>query len=308
MGKLNDLTGQTFDRLTVLERAPFNSTEGRAMWNCQCSCGNIVTYSGSVLLKGRATSCGCKRKEDLTGKVFGRLTVIKYSESRKGSRYWECLCDCGNIVYVPTKSLKSGNTKSCGCLHSETTIKNNINLKSKINQEEIIGKRFDFLEVIARVDSSEGTQTKYKCYCHNCKNYKDIKYSDLVSGRVHACGCLNSWGEAKLKKIMSEGGINFKTQFSFDDLRSEQKYPLRFDFAIYDEKEQLRCLLEYQGGQHIDQENPYWSEGLEQRDKMKKEYCKNHNIKLFFCDKETNLEEFVLNLRGWLAVGTIGIF
>lgn len=298
MGRLNDLTGKVFGQLVVLGRAPVNSSDGHAMWNCQCSCGNTVTYQGSVLSKGRAVSCGCKRKEDLTGKKFGRLTVVKYSNSKEGTRYWECACDCGNITYVPTKSLNSGNTKSCGCLRYETTIKNNIKLKSKVDQEDIIGQRFDFLEVLARVDGLDG-QTKYKCYCHNCKNYKDIKYSDLVSGRIHACGCLNSWGESQLKRLLSKQGIKFEAQFSFGNLKSDKMYPLRFDFAIYDKQGQLHCLIEYQGDQHTNRDNPYWSEELEQRDKIKKDYCDNNNVKLLYCDKNTNLEEFVLNLWRW---------
>lgn len=182
----------------------------------------------------------------MVGKIFGRLTVIKYSHSGKGGRYWECLCSCGNTIYVTTKKLNSKNTRSCGCLHSEIIRMNNVKLKSKINQEEIIGKKFDFLEVIERIDVFKKGPTKYRCYCHNCKNYKVIKYSDLVGDRVHACGCLSSWGEAKLKTLLLNNNINFKTQFSFDDLKSKKNYPLRFDFAIYDKINRMKCLIEYQ--------------------------------------------------------------
>ena len=55
---------------------------------------------------------------DLTGQVFGRLTVIerdKSVDSDKGA-YWICQCECGNIVSVKSYSLRSGATKSCGCL------------------------------------------------------------------------------------------------------------------------------------------------------------------------------------------------
>lgn len=52
---------------------------------------------------------------DLTGQKFGRLSVIKHL----GSTYCECKCECGNIVNVLTSNLKSGHTKSCGCLNKE---------------------------------------------------------------------------------------------------------------------------------------------------------------------------------------------
>lgn len=58
---------------------------------------------------------------DLTGNRYGRLTVISRAESKKrktgGSRtMWNCQCDCGNIVVVDGDHLKSGHSKSCGCI------------------------------------------------------------------------------------------------------------------------------------------------------------------------------------------------
>ena len=55
---------------------------------------------------------------DLTGKKFGRLTVVEQHD-RKGKHIrWTCKCDCGNIVHVMGQHLRSGRTKSCGCLQS----------------------------------------------------------------------------------------------------------------------------------------------------------------------------------------------
>lgn len=58
---------------------------------------------------------------DLTGKRFGRLAVIVISDKRdsSGSVYWECKCDCGNIVTVNGRSLRGGNQRSCGCYHHD---------------------------------------------------------------------------------------------------------------------------------------------------------------------------------------------
>lgn len=55
--------------------------------------------------------------EDLTGVRFGRLIALSLSpEHPKGMRQWLCHCDCGNEVFVCTRSLNSRNTRSCGCL------------------------------------------------------------------------------------------------------------------------------------------------------------------------------------------------
>jgi hypothetical protein len=57
---------------------------------------------------------------DLTGQKFTRLTVIKEAgRTKSGLILWECSCDCGNKSIVIGSHLKSGHTKSCGCLHIE---------------------------------------------------------------------------------------------------------------------------------------------------------------------------------------------
>ena len=61
---------------------------------------------------------------DLTGQRYGRLTVIKYegthySKGFNAHSLWRCKCDCGNEVVVIGNNLRTGNTKSCGCLWSE---------------------------------------------------------------------------------------------------------------------------------------------------------------------------------------------
>jgi len=54
---------------------------------------------------------------DLVGQRFNRLQVIsKNIDKSKGGSRWNCLCDCGQITVVQTGNLKSGNTKSCGCM------------------------------------------------------------------------------------------------------------------------------------------------------------------------------------------------
>lgn len=54
--------------------------------------------------------------ENLAGKRFTSLTAIRRVENNKfGQVVWECKCDCGKTVLVPSGKLKSGSTKSCGC-------------------------------------------------------------------------------------------------------------------------------------------------------------------------------------------------
>ena len=65
--------------------------------------------------------------KNLIGKKFERLTVIQRGgNNRWGNSRWLCRCECGNEKIILGKNLKSGHTKSCGCLHIEKTIERSI--------------------------------------------------------------------------------------------------------------------------------------------------------------------------------------
>lgn len=59
---------------------------------------------------------------DLRGQTFGRLTALK--RMKKPDRHrrarWLCVCTCGEQRVVDANSLRSGNTRSCGCLHLDS--------------------------------------------------------------------------------------------------------------------------------------------------------------------------------------------
>lgn len=65
-----------------------------------------------------APSWGVKAK--LTGRIFGRLLVLGIAGSgKRGSTYWDCVCQCGRTTTVLGVSLANGKTKSCGCYGQE---------------------------------------------------------------------------------------------------------------------------------------------------------------------------------------------
>lgn len=84
-----------------------------------------------------------KVRKDLTGKRFGRLTVVKQTEdfvTSSGKHYscWSCICDCGNnIDVIGTALTKTKNpTQSCGCLNKEIVSKK----FKKYNQYDLSGE------------------------------------------------------------------------------------------------------------------------------------------------------------------------
>lgn len=170
-GKLQDLTGQTFGKLTVLHRDKEGYQQSNlTYWVCQCSCENktILSVSRPHLISGHTKSCGCYKKEkssethslDLKGKIFGKLTVKSKAPSKiapngRSHACWYCDCECGKKdVIVSVDSLRNGQ-ESCGCSFSKGEdkierwlINNNFNYHKQYQFSDLIGKknplRFDF--------------------------------------------------------------------------------------------------------------------------------------------------------------------
>ena len=207
MSPAKDLTGQVFGRLTVLYRAEnyISPATGNVQirWHCRCECGNEVDVHASSLQRGKTKSCGCYRQEqaskvaknklaDLTGCVFGRLTVLYRAEdyvSSSGNHIpkWHCRCECGKEVDVLSSQLKNGRTQSCGCYHRERA-----SAAAKRKLEDLTGCVFGRLTVLSRagdyIDSVGYHIAKWHCRCE-CGNEVDVLTSNLKSGRSKSCGC-----------------------------------------------------------------------------------------------------------------------
>lgn len=213
-----------------------------------------------------------------TGNQYGYLTVVKEIKKRNRNRLvcWECLCKCGKTVVVEGSNLRKGNTKSCGCFNKERIIQSNMD-----RTENLIGKKIGKLLVLEMVDflirPNGNRNRQYKCLC-DCGNTTIVTGVRLKTGHTTSCGCIRSKGELEISQILLKNGIKFKKEFSFDDLKDMGK--LKFDFAIFNKNDKLIKLIEYQGIQHFDKKNPYYSEEGLKRDEMKREYCKKENIPL----------------------------
>lgn len=71
------------------------------------------------------------KPNDLTGRVFGRLTVIERApNNKKGGTMWRCRCSCGKELVTYSYTLTGGNSTSCGCKRSESLVKVNVETKT----------------------------------------------------------------------------------------------------------------------------------------------------------------------------------
>ncbi|MBE6942851.1 MAG: hypothetical protein E7453_01140 [Ruminococcaceae bacterium] len=117
MKKYISLIGRRFDRLEVVVQTE-STLRGQRQWLCKCDCGGTCVVTTANLNRGHTTSCGCKKSPDLTGKVFGKLEVLGRADQRnpRGERttpMWECRCECGEITYKATDTLKNPDISMC---------------------------------------------------------------------------------------------------------------------------------------------------------------------------------------------------
>lgn len=116
MSKFQDLTGQRFGHLVVLSFV--GRIKNQSVWKCRCDCGEETQVYASNLKSGGTRSCGCGlvKVEDLTGRRFGKLTVLERAErNASGKIRWRCRCDCGKERIVIGTLLRNGRVISCGC-------------------------------------------------------------------------------------------------------------------------------------------------------------------------------------------------
>lgn len=193
-----DLTGMVFNHLTALEPAGKKGTSN--LWKCSCVCGNITLVTVAHLMSAHTQSCGCIRKEkaiknsigQLEGKRFGRLIVTRRAPEKDTRKKpaWECLCDCGNVVYTTKYRLESGQKKSCGCYLKDWFLSRRGDKGYTFLGEGISAKN----EVIANYK----TNAAKRGYSWNLEDEVVI---DLFASNCHYCGALPS------NKGKTSGGV-----------------------------------------------------------------------------------------------------
>lgn len=114
-------------------------------------------------------------KNDLTGKKFGRLTVIRDTGKRPNRVVvYECICDCGNVKEVIGNNLSRGKSKSCGCLKGAT--------------KDLTGKIFGELTAIKELRERKSGNKVWLCRC-SCGKMHKATANALIFAEVRTCGC-----------------------------------------------------------------------------------------------------------------------
>jgi hypothetical protein len=170
MSKLIDLSNKKIGQWTVLKRS--KDIGGKTTWKCLCHCGKKSIVFSINLIRGLSKSCGCRGNSNLIGKKFGKLTVIKPTKDKSGTSIkWLCECECGGFKKVPPACLKTGSTKSCGCISSP----------------DLSGKIFGKLKVLKRHKKTKDNNQVWICKCE-CGKMATATSGQLNCGSKKSCG------------------------------------------------------------------------------------------------------------------------
>ena len=191
--KLINIKGTVVGELSVLEYV------GDRKWKCRCSCGKTVIADGTKLRNKTITTCGHGlnqfKREDLTGRKLGRLSVDEYVWYGK----YKCTCECGNTRYVNAHELKSGKVTECG-LCTEARLKKAYE-ESRI---DLTGKQFGDL----KVTGYNINKHKWICKC-SCGNTVEVYGQHLRVGDTRSCGCKYGISESTYRSYIEEEIVDF---------------------------------------------------------------------------------------------------
>ena len=147
-----------------------------------------------------------KVKEDLTGRQFGRLTVLYQVEDYVapfGKHYaqWLCQCECGKNAIVTSQNLKSGNTLSCGCM----AIEKNIERCKKYNKYDLSGEY-----------GIGWTSNTNQEFYFDLKNYELIKNHCWSESQTNGTPILVAYDSRDQKNIRMHWLLGFKNYDHID--------------------------------------------------------------------------------------------
>lgn len=128
-----------------------------------------------------------RRSKDRTGHRYGRLVVIEFVSTAtcygKTVPLWRCICDCGTEKTLPSNTLASGATQSCGCSHRNDA--RGIGLPR--GAPDLHGRRFGQWLVVAYVAKRGHHASRWMCRC-DCGTERPVSSTSLLSGKSSSCG------------------------------------------------------------------------------------------------------------------------
>lgn len=116
-----------------------------------------------------------KYMKDISGQTSNMLTFIEFNSRRNKHIYWLCRCECGEYKVLRVSHVKSGKTKSCGCL--------------QYKYEDFIGQTLNEITFIKHNHTDKYGGQHWLCQC-DCGKICSVAAASLKNGHTKSCGCL----------------------------------------------------------------------------------------------------------------------
>ncbi|PAD72860.1 AP2 domain-containing protein [Paenibacillus campinasensis] len=210
-----DLEGKTFGLLKVIERAG-KSRDGRALWRCQCKCGEKPVVDATSLRSGNTISCGCQRPEQaeyarnklnemsVDGVIVPLLTKKVRSDSRTGHKGIHRRIRRGRVYFEPSITVKGKRFFGKTSTSLDEAIKERKRLEEEHHKPYVDaimpkpipsnrvkdrrGIEYGWLTVIEFAGFKD-KKTLWRCRC-KCGEIVDVLGHNLESKMTRSCGCL----------------------------------------------------------------------------------------------------------------------
>lgn len=251
-------------------------------------CGYVWDTQPHTLLRSKGTGCPkcqyrdkSKTTKEFSEEVFdstkGEYSLVegqKYINNREKLKFKHNECD---TIFMLTPTSIFVNETSCpNCMKSRRKSKRKT---TETFKKELLDKKGE--DYILHEDSEYiSALDKVRIIHVPCGNTWDVRASHIL----HSSGCPKcnlSKGETLVKRILEDIKVNYKTEYTFKDLKNTKNLP--FDFAIISNNKVVG-LIEYDGSQHF---IPYKHFGGEEKlkktqfnDRKKNKYCKDNNLPL----------------------------
>lgn len=120
-------------------------------------------------------------KINISNHRFGYWKVLKQGKTFNNAIYWLCRCDCGTKMEVRGRTLRRGESKSCGCRRNE--------MISKFKLADLEGRKFGSLVVVKRAANNIKTnKPNWLCKC-DCGKKTIVASNALLNNATKSCGC-----------------------------------------------------------------------------------------------------------------------
>lgn len=288
--------GMKFGKWTVIKFDHINKHRIK-YFLCECECGTKRPVRGTSLVSGYSTACSRQCNNDLSGLTFGNWEVLKRDKSKP--RNFICKCKCGEIKSVFSGSLIAGTSKSCGCLSRQHSKEKNLK-----NAESHIGEEWGKLIICDCY--LKNNNYWYKCICE-CGKEVNVIGKNLFNGNTTSCGCMSSKANEKLDEILTKLKIPFKREYKFKDCKD--KRPLPFDFALFNNENELIGLIENNGSLHYSSSGTGWDtpERLlyqQKHDYIKRLFCEQNKIPFLIIPYQyfNEIEKFLMTSDFWQII------